>query len=291
MAQAIETSAAPACTLEECQDALDREGFDPGDPLSVSNAANWLSRLAANRDFLGELALKELQREDQRPGGQGYTPQVMMLGAPRQGWFMRANIWPSAEEAVLRTSGEAAFVYGLAHDHNFDFLTVGYHGPGYVSDHYEVDPGNIVGVAGEKVALRFMGRAVLEQGQVMHYRARRDVHCQYAPPSLSVSINLMHSAPEQRWTDQFQYDLASSTIERVLTGCAADTVASMVLALDPQESRAAIEAIADGHPQARLRWSAIQALARNGGDQRRLTRHIGSPGDWLARRCKASLSD
>ncbi|MCG6119435.1 MAG: transposase, partial [Blastomonas sp.] len=106
---------------------------------------------------------------------------MMMLGAPRRGWFMRANIWPSAQEAVMRESGEAAFVYGLAHDHNFDFLTVGYFGPGYRSDHYEVDPARIIGKAGDAVDLRFVGSSVLHLGRVMHYRARRDVHCQYPP--------------------------------------------------------------------------------------------------------------
>jgi hypothetical protein len=35
----------------------------------------------------------------------------------------------------MRASGAAAFVYGLPHDHNFDFLTLGYFGPGYWSDY------------------------------------------------------------------------------------------------------------------------------------------------------------
>lgn len=290
MAFVIETEAAEPCSLDECQTALDREGFDPDSPGSVRHAAQWLARLAANRHFLGDLAIGELGRDCRRRGGQGYSPQVMMLGEPRPGWFMRANIWPSAQEAVLRASGEAAFVYGLAHDHNFDFLTVGYHGPGYASDHYEVEPETMIGLVGEKVALRFKGRAVLKQGQVMHYRARRDVHCQFAPSSLSVSINLMHSAAAQRWTDQYQYDLADQTISRVLTACTADSVAMLALALDPKGSRNDIAAIADQHRQPRLRWSAIQALARAQGPCV-FHRHKIDGNAWLARRCAAAISD
>ena len=43
----------------------------------------WLARLAANRSFLGQLALSDLSQACQRDGGQGYSPQVMMLGKAR----------------------------------------------------------------------------------------------------------------------------------------------------------------------------------------------------------------
>lgn len=295
MAVAIATGAAERCTLDQCLAALDQAGFDPQDGGSLAHAAHWLARLAANRDFLGDIALAELRQGCRRPGGQGYSPQVMMLGLPRPGWFLRANIWPSRQEAVLRTSGEAAFAYGLAHDHNFDFLTVGYHGPGYVSDHYEVDVERLVGFVGERVSLRPMGRATLSPGTVMHYRARRDVHCQHPPESLSVSINLMHSAPQQRWTDQFRYDLDTGSITHVLTGCTGDTLARMALALDRDHAHERLQAIAAEHPQSRLRWSAIRALAlaETRSDARnRLLDHYGDTTDaWLARRCLAAISD
>jgi hypothetical protein len=83
MAIVIETEAAEPCSLDECQAALDREGFDPDSPGSVRHAAQWLARLAANRHFLGDLAIGELGRDCRRRGGQGYSPQVMMLGEPR----------------------------------------------------------------------------------------------------------------------------------------------------------------------------------------------------------------
>lgn len=300
MAVTIKTGCAsggapPACTLEECLAALDESGFEPGDSGSVAHAAQWLTRLAANRAFLGDMAIADLKNGCRRDGSQGYSAQVLMLGNARPGWFMRANIWPSAQEAVLRESGAAAFVYGLTHDHNFDFLTVGYHGPGYRSDHYEVDPVSIIGRVGEQVRLRFVETSVLEPGQVKHYRARRDVHCQYAPDSLSVSINLMHSAALQRCTDQFEYDVDRSCIRRVLTQCTADSLADLAMVLDPGNGRDLLQHIAAHHPQQRLRWSAIRALAaalpdaESRADYLQHQAHAAS--GWLARRCHGAIAD
>lgn len=297
MALTLRTGPAEASTLEECLVALDEAGFEPQDSGSVAHAAGWLARLAANRAFLGDLALARLKAASGQAGGQGYTPQVLMLGEARPGWFLRANIWPSPQESVVRDSGEAAFVYGLAHDHNFDFLTVGYIGPGYRSDHYEIDPASVTGTIGEKVNLRFVETSVLHPGRVMHYRARRDVHCQYSPDALSVSINLMHSAPEQRWRDQFQYDLESGTISRVLTGCTGDTLARLALALElePANGRDLIEDIAIRPGCERLRWSAIAALAESASAPEAradiLAGHASRSTGWLARRCLAEIGD
>jgi hypothetical protein len=295
VALTIPTGEDVACTLEQCLAALDEAGFAPQEPSSVAQAAQWLARLAANPGFLGDLALAWLKDAPAPTGGQGYTPQVMMLGTARPGWFLRANIWPSAQEAVMRDSGEGAFVYGLAHDHNFDFLTVGYRGPGYRSDHYEVDPAAVTGTIGERVDLRFVETSVLHPGRVMHYRARRDVHCQYPPDTLSVSLNLMHSAPEQRSRDQFQYDLERGTIAKVLTGCTGDTLAALALALIPEVSREPVEDMAIRHPSERLRWSAILALAQAAPDTAAradvLLCHAARSTGWLARRCLAEIGD
>jgi hypothetical protein len=284
-----------ACSLDECLAAIDRHGFDPEEPESVAMAGHWLARLAANRSFLGDIAIAQLKAAYQSRRSDGYTPQVVMLDTPRPGWFMRANIWPSGEESVMRESGEAAFVYGLPHDHNFHFLTIGYHGPGYMSDHYEVDPVGMTGFPGEQVALRPRGRSILSQGSVRHYRAQRDVHCQHPPASLSVSINLMHSAPDLGWIDQYAYDLPGGTISRVLTASTADTLTRLALALDPGEGRDLVESMATSHALDRLRWSAIDALAMSQTDaDARLgvyATHAADGQSWLARRCRAAIGD
>lgn len=154
----VEDSASAA--LDECALAITDFGFDPREEGSLANAALWLRRLGNNRTFLGDLLVAELagrHREDVLDSA--YGPQVVMLAPPNGQFFIRANLWPSLDEHMVRASGGASFVYGLPHDHNFDFLTLGYFGPGYWSDYYEVDYEAITGWRGEPVpSLRFTDR-------------------------------------------------------------------------------------------------------------------------------------
>lgn len=130
-----------ACaSLAEVADSLSEKGFDPGDEDSLNHAATLLRRLGNDRTFLGDLLIDELaKRHRHEPGPALYGPQVVMLVPPQGEFFLRANIWPSADEHMVRASGEEAFAIGLPHDHNFNFLTLGYFGPGYWSDYYEYD--------------------------------------------------------------------------------------------------------------------------------------------------------
>ena len=53
--------------------------------------------------------------------------------------------------------------------------------------------------------LRPVGRSRLKPGRLVHYRARRDVHCQHPPETLSVSLTLSHAHGAQGWTDQHTF--------------------------------------------------------------------------------------
>ena len=122
-------------SLGEAAAGITAQGFDPHDQESLMGAALWLRRLGNNQTFLGDLLIEQLaQRHREEPGGNAYGPQVVMLVPPGGSFFIRANIWPSADEHMVRASGEAAFAIGMPHDHNFSFLTHGYFGPGYWSD-------------------------------------------------------------------------------------------------------------------------------------------------------------
>ncbi len=119
---------------------------------------------------------------------------------------MRANIWLAKNDPLLRVSGEKSFFYHVPHDHNFNFLTVGYWGPGYGSDYYEYDYSQVVGYPGEPVELKFIERANLEEGKLMLYRAYRDVHDQLPAESLSVSLNIMQSTSFTHLRPQYIFD-------------------------------------------------------------------------------------
>ena len=244
-------------TLEECVARLERTGFDPRDEGSLAHAAGALAGLAANRNFLGDLLIDRIAGGcDQRESA--YGPQALMLAGPSNGWFLRANIWPARADPAYRASGAASFVYGLPHDHNFDFLTVGYFGPGYVSDYYEYDYESVCGEAGEPVDLRFVERSALYKGRVLHYRAHRDVHCQHPPDSLSVSLNICAAHPAQGWFDQYRFDLEKGEIAGVLNASANEVMLRIGMALGSDAARDCAQHFATEHPSAAMRRVASE---------------------------------
>ncbi len=250
-------------SLSEAAAAITAQGFDPANEASLANAALWLRRLGNNHDFLGDLLIEQLaQRHHDEVLGNSYSPQVVMLVPPGGSFFIRANIWPSADEHMVRASGEAAFAIGLPHDHNFSFLTLGYFGPGYWSDYYEYDYAAVVGYSGEPVpSLRFIERSRLEPGKLMLYRAHVDVHAQYAADALSVSLNIMHTAGAQGWLDQYKFDLDRREIAAQLSPAPSAAFLKVAVGLGGDEALDLAHRFALRHPSDTMRLAAWEALA------------------------------
>jgi hypothetical protein len=262
MPRVIDLEDDAVCSLGECLAALDGSGFDPRDEPSLLHAAGWLRRLGNNRDFLAEIMLAELaNRHRGDDGASTYGPQVIMLSRLGGEFFLRANIWPSRDEHMFRASGSGAFVYELAHDHNFDFLTVGYFGPGYWSDYYEYDYETVAGAVGEPARLRFVERSRLEPGKLVHYRAHRDVHSQLPPDALSVSLNVMHAGGAQGWLDQYKFDLERNEIAGVLGTGASEVFMRIAVGLGGEEAMDLARTFARRHPSDRMRLTALEAQA------------------------------
>lgn len=262
MPRVIDLADAAACSLGECLAALDASGFEPHEEDSLLHAAGWLRRLGNNRDFLAEIMLAELanrSREDEVASS--YGPQVIMLSHLGGEFFLRANIWSSPDEHVFRASGGGTFVYELPHDHNFDFLTVGYFGPGYWSDYYEYDFEAVAGAVGDPAGLRFVERSRLEPGKLMHYRAHRDVHSQLPPDGLSVSLNVMHAGGAQGWLDQYRFDVEKNEIAGVLGPGASEVFMRIAVGLGGAEALDLAERFARTHPSDRMRLTALDAQA------------------------------
>jgi len=252
----------PPCELGQCIHALEETGFDPRDEGSLLHAAGWLRRLGENRAFLADLLLTELRnRHRAEDGAAAYGPQVVMLSPLGGEFFLRANIWPSPDEHLFRASGGSSFVYELPHDHNFDFLTHGYFGPGYRSDYWEYDYETVAGALGEKARLRFVERAQLSPGKIMHYRAHRDVHSQLPPEALSVSLNIMHAGGAQGWTDQYRFDTANDRIDGVLSPGAGEVFLRIAVGLGGEEALDLADHFARRHPSERMRLTALEAQA------------------------------
>lgn len=262
MPRVIDHADDAACELGDCIAALEADGFDPLEEESLLGAAGWLRRLGNNRSFLADAVIDELK--DHAHGGEdasAYGAQVITLSPLGHDFFIRANFWPSRDEYAFRASGHAAFAYELPHDHNFDFLTVGYFGPGYASDYYEFDYEAVEGIVGEKASLRFVERSTLDPGKLMHYRAHRDVHSQLPPESLSVSLNIMHAGGAQGWLDQYRFDVEKDEISGVISAGGSEIFLRLAVGLENPEALDLAENFARNHVSERMRLVALEAQA------------------------------
>lgn len=263
----LDPGAGDAFGLDDLVAALDASAFDVRDEASFAALAPLLARLGRNRHFLGDLVIAELE---QRCAGQAvvnaYGAQVFLLAPPNGRYVLRANFWPARGDAVVRASGTAAFFYDLPHDHNFPFLTYGYDGPGYWSDYYEYDGATVCGLPDEDAGLRFVERSRLEPGKLLFYRARRDVHVQLPPDSLSVSLNILGFDRAQPWTEQFRFDVAAGRIVEGLTTAPSEALVALAAQFGGAAGRALTLDFARRHPAPRMRVTALAALAATAPD-------------------------
>ena len=250
-------------SLEECCEALAEQGFAPDEEESLHHAARQLRRLGNDQNFLGDILVRELaQGHGEDDGENSYGPQVIMLRPPGDSdFFIRANIWPSADEHAMRASGGAAFVYSLPHDHNFSFLTLGYFGPGYWSNYYEFDYEDVAGCCGESVDLRFVERSQLTPGKLQLYRAHIDVHDQEPGEALSVSLNIMHTCGAQGWLDQYSFDLERKSVGRIISNGSSEAFMRIAVGLGSEEARDLAWSFGGAHPSDRMRLASWSALA------------------------------
>jgi hypothetical protein len=192
------------------------------------------------------------------------SAQTLLLGRGED-FYVRANIWPAIAEMANGRAYQDQFAYNVAHDHNFSFMTATYLGPGYETELYEYDSGKVEGFIGEPVDLQFVRKVKFSQGAVMLYHASRDVHVQYAPEELTITLNLMVSLPETRNRDQFYFDLSTRTISGHPNELLASVRASFLrLAgyVGNEDTRQLLSDLAERHPDRRARLTAFEALCR-----------------------------
>lgn len=267
MPRVIQADATEAIELAELVEKLETGHFDSRDEDNFASWGSELKKLGNNRRFLADLAVAELK---QACRGQVYnnqfSAQVIMLHAAPRGYYIRANFWPGGADSVVRNSGNDPFFYEIPHDHNFSFLTVGYFGPGYWSDYYEYDYGRVVGHTGEKVDLKFIEKARLEEGKVMLYRAHQDVHLQLPADSLSISLNIVEASTSSVFRDQYRFNLADSTIDGTLTRMSLEPMLALAAHLGGGDGEDLVSDFAARHPSERIRWHALSAHAGAAAD-------------------------
>jgi hypothetical protein len=266
MPRLIEPETSEQIELGDLVEMLETGPFDPTDEESFVDYAPALKQLANNRRFLGDLVIEELK---QRCKGQmqrnQYTAQVILLHGGSKKFLLRANFWPAADDSVVLNSGTDPFFYGMPHDHNFTFLTVGYLGSGYWSDYYEYNYEQVVGFTGEQVDLRFVERSRLSQGKVLLYRKHRDVHRQLPPDDLSVSLNIVALSQSSEFLDQYRFDLDRCAVAGLVNPSPLEALVQVAGQYGGENGRDLVDSFAAGHPSERIRFAAVKAQASVAG--------------------------
>ncbi len=207
--------------LEEFMDYV-HNNADPHDEQSFMDCRHMLRKLANNRSFVIDKYHEKLKNFID--GGEQALSQTQSLEvAAGADFYVRANIWlPIAEDSLTATFQKKLFSYDLPHDHNFSFLTVGYFGEGYETDIYEYQNEKCHGYVNEEIDLKHLGRHKLTPGRMIFYRSSRDIHIQYWPETLSVSVNLMPNIKNVPSQQQYIFDLQN----QLITGGAGDLISN-----------------------------------------------------------------
>jgi hypothetical protein len=197
-----------------------------GSPKFMEEAAHYLQRFNANPNVI--------RRHIESQGGitqarETFVPPQTFGLMIRNGFGLRANVWPTLRHSTPYVDQEALlYAYDLPHNHDFTFLTVGHFGEGYETDLYEVDPATITGESGQKVELKNHSRQQLAPGKVLAFSAYSDLHTQFPPSTLSISINLI-IVEAGKSGEQVFFDTVNSTVSGAIDE---GTVGRLKLTLD-----------------------------------------------------------
>lgn len=249
--------------LEELVAFMHDNKIDPRGHDDLLAAGPALRRLANNRTFLADIALEELKSRKTLDGiDNSYSPQTIMLfNNVRAKYFIRANFWPSERDHIFKSTGASSFFYYEPHDHSFNFLTVGYVGPGYKSNYYEYDYTAVAGYPGEKVDMRFVEHSALNEGKVMLYRAFTDVHDQRPGDDMSISINIMENSFRGSFMDQYSFDVDKSEISAIINRIGATSLLPIIAACGSEDTKDFLAETVRTHCSGRVRCVALSSLA------------------------------
>lgn len=270
MAYTIDPETRDTLTPDEAL-ALAEASIDPASAESLVEHAWIIRALGNNRTFLTALVNQDIEHAIRGGPTHIYTPQSLIL-TQSQKFTLRANFWqvPTADEA--RHDLEVGlYSYNTAHDHNFNFATFGYFGPGYRTDIYEYDRDRVRGMVGEKVDLTFLETTFLEQGKVLIFRSGRDVHVQHSPSSFSISLNLICRDAFHLRQPQYFFDPVEGRIVGHVNNALAGRLSLLRFAkyVGNEETIELLERIRGDQDQPLLRAVAYDALFQLGGPEDR----------------------
>jgi hypothetical protein len=123
-------------------------------------------------------------------------------------YMLRLVVWQA--KGLVDEYSSKVFAEDLFHNHNFQILTVGVWGPGYGTTMYSIEDEVKNYEPGDNISLVHEGSFTLEPGSVLFMDEYRDLHIQYLPNEVSVSLNII--ATTDKKTSQLIVDHEKSKV-------------------------------------------------------------------------------
>ena len=234
------------------------------DAETMQAMVNKFAQLGANKTLLSDHLAKDIANFCSFQMSNDFKPSTILIHQGN-GYAIRAVIWMPENQLYP----PEVFSYYETHDHNFDFLTVGYFGSGYTTRIYNYDYHTVKGIVNEAVALNFLEETKLPEGKVMYYYGSQDVHTQLPPDELSVSLNLI--IPKNQHKRQYEFALpphtSGSCRARLIQGRIDRTAQERCLmeaaaAMGDENNLSMIRDIAKGNPSPEVRAIALKNRPR-----------------------------
>lgn len=225
-----------SCNVRECIDYYVKDA-DLTDHNTIMNSTLGLELMSNNHHFMRDLLKACLAKENNKMKEAFYSAQSFVLGSGKNEksgklFTLRGVIWPCADSNKKTESAyDSVFSYNQTHDHNFDFLTIGYSGSGYDTDLYTYDYNSTKGYLGEEVEIEKTESMRLSPGEIVLFRGSEDIHTQLHPKNLSVSINLLIDADEDK-PFQYDFDLETSQIKEIIHSGASTEISLLRIAAE-----------------------------------------------------------
>ncbi|TNH42454.1 hypothetical protein [Photorhabdus luminescens] len=230
----------------------------------IEMASQWLVDFAANKQEILDIICNQLVFPNQFQSGNDVQPPTFILYSERR-FAIRMVLWlPPGPQ-----SAPAPFSWLEPHDHNFDFLTTNFFGDGYTTRLYEYDYNSVDGAEGEEVAMNYFGEQMLSPGKVIFFFRSKDMHIQFPPPNLSVSINIIIQ-PRGNGQRQYEFDLdrennSGFQVARIKNGRferfrAHKALFAVLMKEGNERSRELLHTIASSHTREELRSIAFVSM-------------------------------
>jgi hypothetical protein len=256
----LSSDATDAIGLAEFVTHLERD-IKLVDVDGLAAAAPAFKRLLNNRRLLTDFIDDELRNWRTGRTDHQYVGNTVTL-VRRPHFLIRANLWevPDPRRRPPRPE-DPNYNYLQPHDHNFAFLTGGYHGSGYSTVLFDYEHDSVAGIPGERVELRALGRSTLPRGAMTLYYPSRDVHYQELPTDLSISINVVVPDPYTE-RSQFFFDVAEHRIVVALAPASArgTTLCDLAAEVGDENTADLLNDVVKRAEDPRVRLAAARAL-------------------------------